>query len=312
MNNLIDTAFYTVLNMSITATFVGILIIILRKVKNIPRLAVYSLWTLVLVRLILPFYVSSRASLMNLTGGLIKKVVDVRTLADEGIRLSVTNSIGAADTYFPVTYKTEQLETIFEIAAFVWIAGAVGAILAATILYYLTSSELRKAALVKDNIYSSDMVQSPLVYGILKQKIIIPKDYISKEEQLEYVLLHETIHLRRHDNLLRVIAVFTACVHWFNPFVWIFTKLFIDDMELTCDMKAVKQLSMDARKRYAQTLVDVSSRQQIFMSTAFGKTNVKVRVINVLTYKKLSFFAFAVTIIFIITVGTIFLTNPVR
>jgi beta-lactamase regulating signal transducer with metallopeptidase domain len=224
----------------------------------------------------------------------------------------LTNSIGAADTYFPITYKTEQLETVFEIAAFVWIVGTVGAILAVTILYYLTSSELRKASLVKDNIYSSDMVEAPLVYGILKQKIIIPKNYISKDEQLKYVLLHETVHLKRHDNLLRVIAIFTACVHWFNPFVWIFTKLFIDDMELTCDMKAVKQLSMKARKRYAQTLVNVSSRQQIFMSTAFGKTNVKVRVINVLTYKKLSLFALVVTIIFIVTLGTIFLTNPVR
>ncbi|MHB8064702.1 MAG: M56 family metallopeptidase [Ruminiclostridium sp.] len=312
MNNLIATAFYTILNMSITATFVGFLIMILRKIKNIPRLGIYSLWALVLLRLIMPFYISSRISLMNLTGSLIKKVVKVNPFSDEGINLSITNSIGAADTYFPITYKTEQLKMIFEIAAFIWIAGAVGTILAVSILYYLTSSELRKAALVKENIYSSEMIQSPLVYGIFKQKIIIPEDYIGKEEQLKYVLLHETVHLRRHDNLLRLIAVFTASIHWFNPFVWIFTKLFIDDMELTCDMKAVKQLSRDARRRYAQTLVNAGSRQQIFMSTAFGKTNVRIRVMNVLTYKKLSIFALAVTIIFVFTVGAIFLTNPVR
>jgi len=194
----------------------------------------------------------------------------------------------------------------------VWIVGVVGAILAVAILYYLTSSELRNAILVKDNIYCSEMVQSPLVYGIFRQRIIIPRDYIDKKEQLEYMLLHEAVHVRRHDNLIRAIAIFTACVHWFNPFVWIFMKLFIDDMELTCDTKAVKPLSMEARKQYAQTLINVSSRQQIFMSTAFGKSNVKVRVMNVMTYKKLSIFALAATLIFVVAISAILLTNPVR
>jgi len=312
VNSVLDTAFYTVLNMSITATFIGFLIIILRMIKHIPRQGVYSLWSLVLLRLILPFSVSSSISLMNLTGSLIKKVVRVPALNSGGINMSATNVIGAADTYFPVTYKTEQLKTVFEIAAFVWLVGAVGAILAVAILYYLTSSELRNAFLVKDNIYCSDMVQSPQLYGVFRQRIIIPKEYIDKEEQLQYVLLHEAVHVRRHDNLLRLIAIFTACIHWFNPFVWIFMKLFIDDMELTCDTKAVKPLSVEARKRYAKTLINVSSRQQLFMATAFGKTNVKVRVMNVLSYKKLSIFALAATMIFLVVISAILLTNPVR
>jgi beta-lactamase regulating signal transducer with metallopeptidase domain len=249
---------------------------------------------------------------MNLTGSLIKKVVSLHMLQGKGINLSATNAIGAADTYFPVTYKTEQLKTVFEITAFVWIVGAVGALLAVTILYYLTSRELRNTFLVKDNIYSSEMVQAPIVQGIFRQRIIIPEDYIDKEEQMKYVLLHEIVHLRRHDNLLRLMAALTACIHWFNPFIWIFMKLFIDDMELTCDIKAVKTLSMEARKQYARTLINVSSRQHIFMSAAFGKANVKVRVMNVLTYKKLSILALAATMIFVIVVSAILLTNPVR
>lgn len=312
MNKVIDTAFYTVLNMSITATSVGFLIMLLRKFTQIPRLGVYYLWALVLLRLILPFSVSSKISLMNLTGSFIKKVVSLRSATGKGINFSMTNSIGAADAYFPVSYKTEQLETVFELASFVWIIGAVGTILAVAILYYLTNSELRKAYLVKDKIYCSEMVESPLVHGILRQRIIIPKDYVDKQEQLKHVLLHEAVHIRRHDNLLRFIAVLTACIHWFNPFTWLFLKSFIDDMELTCDTTAVKPLSIKARKQYAQTLINISSRQQIFMSTAFGKSNVKVRVINVLTYKKVSIFALITTMIFIIAVSAILLTNPVR
>lgn len=309
---MINSIFYTVLNMSITATFIGFLVILLRKFNHIPKLGVYSLWTLVLLRLILPFSVSSKISLMNLTGSFIKKVVSLRPYTGKGINFSITNSIGAADAYFPVSYKTEQLEKVFELASFVWIIGTVGTILAVAILYYLTNSELRNAFLVKDNIYCSQMVESPLVHGIFRQRIIIPKDYIDKQEQLKYVLLHEAVHMRRHDNFLRFIAVLTACIHWFNPFTWLFLKLFIDDMELTCDIRAVKPLSIKARKQYAQTLINISSRQQIFMSTAFGKSNVKIRVINVLTYKKLSMFALIATMIFIIAVSAILLTNPVR
>lgn len=309
---LIGTAFYLVINMSITATFIGFLIMILRKIKRIPRWGVYSLWTLVLLRLIIPFSVSSRISIINLSKSFVKKVVNIKTLSQEGINLTFSNSIGAVDSYFPVEYKTEQLKLVFETAAFVWIVGTVGALLAVAILYFLTNNELRNSLLIKDNVYSSEMVQAPIVHGIFKQHIIIPQNYIYNTEQLKYVVLHEEVHIKRHDNLLRLIAVFTACIHWFNPFVWAFLKLFTDDMEITCDTKVIKSLSPELRKQYAQTLVNVSSRQQIFMSTAFSKSNVKVRVTNVLTYKKLSIFALAATMIFIIFLSVILFTNPVK
>lgn len=57
---MIDSMFYTVLNMTLTASFIGFIVIILRKIKHFPRLGVYCLWTLVLLRLVIPFSVSSR------------------------------------------------------------------------------------------------------------------------------------------------------------------------------------------------------------------------------------------------------------
>ncbi|MDF2987227.1 MAG: antirepressor regulating drug resistance protein [Eubacterium sp.] len=308
---MLNTVFYSILNMSVTAAIIGLLIMVLRKIRLIPRLGIYCLWTLVLLKLLIPFSVSSNLSLLNLVRPFIKKVVSVPGIEEDSIKVSMTNSIGTAETYFPVTYKTQQLESLFGAAASIWIIGVLSSIIIVSVLYYLANRQLGSVIPIRDNIFTGEKVEVPLVHGIFRQCIIVPEMYLN-DLRLKYIVLHEQIHVRRHDNLLRVLAVITACFHWFNPFVWIFLKRFIDDMELTCDLAAVKKLSADERKRYAGTLVEVASGHGFLMSAAFGKSNVKVRVMNVLTYKKLSVLALTVTLIFVAALSAILLTNPIR
>lgn len=312
MSSVTSTAFYLVLNMSITATAIGILIVLFRFVKQIPRFIIYALWGLVFIRLVFPFAFSSEASILNLAGSFIKKVVEVPVPVQDNSYLSFTNCIGTARSYFPVTYKSDYLKMVFEGTSFIWLIGALAAILTVIILYYLSSSELSKAVHLKDNIYVSDMVQSPMVFGVFRQRIIIPSHLEEDSQQLKYVLLHELVHVKRHDNLLRILAVFTACIHWFNPFVWIFLRMFFGDMELSCDLAAVKQLSKKDKNQYAQVLVNMGTGQKVFMSTAFAKTNVKVRVLNVLGYKRLTALATVFSVLFVIAVAIALLTNPVK
>ncbi len=308
---MLNTVFYSILNMSVMAALIGLLIMVLRKSRLIPRLGIYCLWTLVLFKLLIPFSVSSDLSLLNLVRPIIKNVVTVPGIEEHSFTVSMMNSIGTAETYFPVTYKTEQLENLFGIAAIIWIIGVFSSIIAVMVLYLLANSQLGKVTLVRDNIYTGEMVDAPLVHGIFTQRIILPEVYLNNQH-LKYIILHENVHIKRHDNFLRTLAVLTACLHWFNPLVWIFLKAFIDDMELTCDLRAVKELSAEERKSYAGTLVEVASGQKLIMSAGFGRSNVKVRVMSVLTYKKLSLFALAVTLIFVAALSAILLTNPIR
>lgn len=308
---MLNTVFYSILNMSVMAAIIGLLIMVLRKSRFIPRLGIYCLWTLVLFKLLIPFSVSSDLSLLNLVRPLIKNVVTVPGIEERRFTVSMMNSIGTAETYFPVTYKTEQLENLFGIAAFIWIIGVFSSIIALMVLYLHANSQLGKVTLVRANIYTGEMVDAPLVHGIFTQRIVLPEVYLNNQH-LKYIILHENVHIKRHDNFLRTLAVLTACLHWFNPLVWIFLKGFIDDMELTCDLRAVKELSAEERKIYAGTLVEVASGQKLLMSAGFGRSNVKVRVMSVLTYKKLSLFALAVTLIFVAALSAILLTNPIR
>ena len=66
---------------------------------------------------------------------------------------------------------------------------------------------------------------------------------------LDHILRHEYVHIRRHDNLWKMVALTAACIHWFNPLVWVMWHCFNRDMELACDPEAV--LGMDRNGRLA-------------------------------------------------------------
>lgn len=310
MSKLLDTAFYLVLNMSITASVIGLLLMGLRQVKQMPRFCMYALWGLVFIRLMIPFAFSSEMSLLNYAGGLIKKVVAVPV--QDSMSLTMANTLGAANSYFPVTYRTDLLKAVFSTAALVWAIGAVVAVLLIILLYCLNGRELRKATHFKDNIYISRTVLSPMVFGMFRQRIIIPSGLAENEAELKYVLLHEQVHSKRHDNVYRFVAVLIACLHWFNPLVWGCLRLFFRDMEFACDAKAVELLPMEERSSYARTLVNFSAGQKVFLSAAFGEANVKARVLNVLNYKKLTALGMFYSVLFFMAIALVLLTNPIK
>jgi beta-lactamase regulating signal transducer with metallopeptidase domain len=235
------------------------------------------------------------------------------TQIHENGNLTISNVVRTAKTYFPITYKTDLLSRIFNVAAMIWVIVAFGAILLMMLLYYLSYKELCKATLVDGVLYTSNGVNSPIVHGILKQKVIIPCNLKDNKEELKYVILHEGVHIKRHDNLIRVIAIITACIHWFNPFIWIYLRIFIEDMELSCDSKAVNGLPLSERKNYASTLIRLSANsEKPFMVSGFGRNNLKLRILNVLNHKSLTKFSIALSILFIITISLVLITNPAQ
>ncbi len=338
---MLNTVFYALINMSIFASIIGLLLLILRMIKFIPRLAIYWMWTLVLLKFIVPFSVSSRVSILNLTGSLVKKVIAVPGMKERSISLSMSNSIGAADTYFPVTFKTGQLEKIFSIASYVWIIGLAGSVILAGAIYFITCRRLKPAtvgysipgmniaadeqlfinkpvkyfnelsAKAAAPVYICKVIDTPMVQGIFRQRILIPISCLG-DFGLKYIILHENVHVRRKDNFIRIVSLVTACIHWFNPLAWIFISKFTEDMELTCDLRAVKELTSDERKDYAQTLLAVGTDRQYRVMSAFGSSSINKRILSVLSYKKISVFSLALMLIFFTVAAAVLLTNPLK
>ncbi len=313
--------FYWLFNMSILGTLYGILLYFLRRIKGFPRFGSYALWGVVFFRLICPVGFSSRYSLLSLLSSafsrtFIRTVTIVEESGQESLPLTFSNVVRAASDYQPITYKTNVLEEFFTVASLIWLVIAVGAILTCTVLYLLSVSELKKAVPIRDNIYAGSMTDTPIVYGFRKPKIVLPvhgkeedPEQVLLTEGIEQVLLHERIHIRRRDNLWRMAAILTACLHWFNPFVWFFLKSFFHDSELACDAKAVKHMKPEERKDYAKALLVYSSGERTLFSSAFGSGIVRVRICSVLTYRKLTVFSSVCFIVMAILIAFLLLTN---
>lgn len=306
---MLDDIFYIVLNMSITSIFIGIMVYLIRYIKA-PKFLIYILWVIPFARLTLPFLIASKFSVMNLVAYYATKTVTVWEYKDTS-DFTFTNYIGVAKSYFPITYKTNLLQGVFETAALVWIIVAVALIIAVCMMYFLTIKEIKNAVHISDNIYISDIVLTPTVYGIITQKIVMPNDIDLDNENTKFILSHEMVHVKRHDNFWRLVGIYTACIHWFNPFSWIMLKTFFSDMELACDSKVIKSLDKEKKKEYAKALVRYSAREKVILSTTFSGNKVKVRVKNILNYKKITAISALSFVIFLIAVAVVLLTNSI-
>ena len=300
---MLSEIFYWVLNVSIVGSLMGLGLLALRRIKYLPRFVVYLLWLIPLFRLWSPFGLANRYSFLNLLSKFTTRTVVVWERAPG---LTTSNFLMAADEYFPITYKTQLLEGVFTTASFVWIVVAAAGVLTAVLLYALTKSALKSAEHVRDNIYQSPQISSPAVYGIFRPKIILPTALAKGDS--EYILMHERVHIARRDNLWRVAAVITACLHWFNPLVWIFLKCFFADMELACDAKVIRQLTAGQKKEYAVAVL-TAAQGKAFFASAFGGAKTRVRIESILSYKKLTAFSAVCFAALFIAVAVVLLTN---
>ncbi len=296
---------YWLINMSIVASFMGLIVMLIRKIRFIPRRVSVFLWVIPFLRMTVPVGINSPYSLMTLVSKLTTKTVTVYQ-PTEDIALSYSNTIMAAESYSPITYKADFLATVFAVAGFVWIVAALALLIAVTIIYISTKKAVADSRLFESNVFFSGKVDSPAVYGIFIPRIIIPESY--KDMDLEYIIRHEKTHIRRLDNLWRIIGFITASVHWFNPLSWIFLKAFLTDIELACDEMALSVYDAEQRKEYARTLLECSQSKSLLVS-AFGGAKVRTRIENVLSYKKMTVFSAAGFTLLVLVIIFTLITN---
>lgn len=291
--------------MSITAAITGLLVMPVRLVKKIPRRLVVFLWAIPFFRMTIPFGLNSPYSLMALLSKITTKTIVVYQLTD-GVEFSMTNSVMAADSYFPITYKVNLLEKVFGVASVIWIMGALVIFLMLMVVYFTTLHEMKDATHLRNNIYLSDKDIFPAVYGIIKPRIILPASY--KDKDIDLIILHEKTHIYRADNLWRMLAFLIVSAHWFNPLCWVFLKEFLADLELSCDECVLVKLGDERAKEYALSLLESRQSKTVFAS-AFGGAKIRTRIENILSFKKMTRFSLTVFIALIVAIFYVLLTN---
>lgn len=159
------------------------------------------------------------------------------------------------------------------------------------------------------SIRQSDRITAPLTCGLFRPVILMPKknDW-NNTIQLEYVLLHEYVHICRFDAVIKLIIVLALCIHWFNPFVWALYVLFNRDLELSCDEKVLRRFGETERAAYARTLIDMAAVQSGFIAFGnhFGRNAVEERVVAIMKWREASFYKKLLAAVLIVGVLAVF------
>ncbi len=297
--------FYWIFNMSISATICGIPILLIRLVKRIPRRISIWLWLVPFVRMCIPAGISSKYGIMALISKFTAKTVAVYKIGDDSV-FTMMNFVMGASSYFPITYKVNLFGKMFSIASVLWIVVALAVILALAIIYIVTIREIKDARFIRDNIYLSGRIATPSVYGIILPKIFLPCKY--RQNDYDYILMHENAHIKRGDNFVRIVALILVCIHWFNPFAWLFLKLLYSDIEFACDETVLSKCNETQRKEYAHTLLSTVEKTNVYAAT-FGGANIRNRIENILSYRKLSTISIITFLTLVIAIAYTFLTN---
>jgi len=145
--------------------------------------------------------------------------------------------------------------SLSQILTIVWSAGAIVFLAYHITVLALFNAKVKKGAVnLKDNIYISSLIESPMMTGFFKKRVLIP-DVPLSERELELILLHENAHAKRGDMWYKLILVAANAMHWFNPFAYLMVKMANRDLEYSCDDTVTGQMTPDEKKEYSLTLL---------------------------------------------------------
>lgn len=343
---MLDNIFTTVINMGITASIAAVVIMGVRLIlrQKLPKLFSYALWAIVLVRLLVPYSFSSPLSLFNIMPVITSPEITQRP---DDIRNSPqfdasSPSVAEGNSFNDNRQDSLSNSTTLQFSdiarpampalSVIWIIGFILLFGFCIITYLRTISKLRTATKYHDitllsgfmlklglkreiEIYTSDMIHSPVVCGVIKPRLILPVSIIESSDEtiLQHIVVHELVHIKRRDYITNAISIFALCIHWFNPIIWISFLLSRKDMEMSCDEKVLSILGTDMRNSYAGSLLNLAVKQNNLLNggvLAFGESSIKGRIKSIMRYKKPAFWAVSVSAVILVLLCVVMISNP--
>ncbi len=294
---------------------VAVFMICLKLISRYRKIAskwIGICWLIVALRLLIPYSLTDLLPEINISKAVIKEseyVLNRPTFISEA----------ASDAVKGMTeIKLGNTVDLIDAAAIVWLAGIVICLLHQITAYLISRKRImrwsssagkevsQKAEAAATNvglkrcpgIYVCRDKVPPMLLGVIKPVIILPDGVEGR--QIEVALLHELTHLRRCDNLFKLLLAVVNAFHWFNPVVWIMVRTADKALETACDESVLADADIAYRREYCITILDMMCISRIPFATAlsYKKEDIMKRFKNILDCSKRRSGALLVSLLF--------------
>ena len=313
VKNILSPIFYKILSISISASIIGIILLITNKIfKNkISNKTKNIIWIIFLVCLIMSPKFENRFSIYNFVN--IEKINQLSV----NIKFNTLDTYDDFDTtedYWVNNFKkniSRQVETLelkekisifyYLILLFLFLKIEINIFFCLKLIaievkpdeeeYKLFEKIKLKLQIKKDiKLVKSKNNYSPCINGVFYPKVFISDKKMSLEN-LEYLLTHELCHYKRKDNLINSFKNFLKQIYFFNPIIVFCLDVLEQNLEFGADDMALEILGEEKKKKYCLLMTYLSQRQYeyIFDLNFIKQENIEKRVDNILNIKKLKY-----------------------
>lgn len=324
--------------------------------KRLPMRTFTVLWHVALLRLFLPVELPSPISAASIGQKLIRSLAQAFSRADSAGAADVPASpafsgisggmffyeSGFSDAY-PVTDALSAPNTAEELVSsarfapdwrlIVWIAGAVLLFALFAVFYIQSVKRFRQSLPLESDfardwlaehaprrrieVRTSDRIDSPLTYGVLRPVILLPSDTdLSDTKRLEFILAHELTHIRHFDSLTKLLLAGAVSLHWFNPAAWVLYRFCNRDMELACDEAVVRMFSADTRRDYALMLLEFVEKKNLPVlpsnANGLGQVAIRERIGAIMKVRRITWAASLAAVIAVCGITAVFATTAAQ
>ncbi len=289
--------FYQIVYMSVIASIVGIVILIIRKIfsKMVSPKWISRLWILIIIALICPIQMSSKLSIYNympqnmfiLFNHTIDEIPSI-SFREEYDEMRKLNHDLIDKDFTAIERKEIEKNTniayikslVIDVAfPYIWLFISATLIITHIVEYIIFSLNLRKyeddtdtrihnildkckAKLninKKIKVIKQQEVKTPSLFGIFKITILISNNiYELTDSEIEYIFMHELAHYKRKDNISKLCIVILKYLYIFNPIIYLINKQILKDFEVASDEIATENLDAESKKDYCKTLIKVT------------------------------------------------------
>lgn len=317
-------------NISYQAAMIICIILLVRQIfswMKVPKKISYCLWLIPFLRMLCPWTIESTFSLLPIreVNQVVGQVMEYTDTGNAGMLQQDDNAapgqripvqILPAGSLLPVSGSPEPQRSAHEgwtwitIAGGIWLSGVLVLLCYSLVSYWKLKKRLIGSICRKENVYLADHIATPFVFGVWNPRIYLPSGI--GDQEYDYVVAHEQVHIQRKDYWIKLIAFFAVCLHWFNPLAWLAYFCMEKDMELSCDEAVIRLLGEHCRQAYAAVLLDfaVDKKRVSGMPLAFGEGNTKTRIIHIMKYKKPLWITVVLAILILIVLAAGLLTSP--